>query len=212
MEGIGRVVISSVVGGLFGATTFFGVEALTAKPANASIYAVEQKDGNWKVSKYDDNDPKLSITSRDMRKTIDIRKSRQVADKSTRILTAKGKEKQASHKQDYEEWKLAPSPKMKGFTNAAYFCGMSGNCNWPRPGTKGSPAKPVLVVGTDFTYGKKEEKYTVQKPNPNYLKQKEPTISFTERARNPGGLWLIGTTKTMSSNEFWKYLRYLEQD
>lgn len=34
-------------------------------PAQASVYAVQQKDGSWKVSRYDDGDPTVSVTYRD---------------------------------------------------------------------------------------------------------------------------------------------------
>lgn len=34
-------------------------------PAQASVYAEQQKDGSWKVSRYDDGDPTVSVTYRD---------------------------------------------------------------------------------------------------------------------------------------------------
>lgn len=214
MEGIGRVVIGSVIGGLFGATTFFAVDALTAKPSDASVYAVQQKDGTWKVSKYDDGDPTISITSRDMSKTIKVDGQKLVTDYSKKIYTDTGKLMLTSYEQADEAWMQTPLEMHRGpadVTPPLAYCG-SGGCNYPTPGTFGRPAKPQLKKGLHFNYGTKKVSTKVDSPNPNYLQLEDPDISFSERAKKPGGRWIVGTTIQMPRGEFWEYMRYLERN
>lgn len=189
---------------------------IAAAPVQASVYAVQQRDGSWKVSKYDDGDPKVSTTYRDIRKTIRV--DDRVEEKDpTRRLTESGKAKQAAYDKAEKEWfesgvrvgaTLETSVQRK-VTNRFAYCG-NGGCRHPKPGEWDRPAgPPEMKEGEDYTYGTRMVTRKIDKPNPNYGQLGEPDISFSDKAKKPGGAWLIGTTVQMSKDEFRNYKRYL---
>ena len=92
-------------------------------------------------------------------------------------------------------------------SNTTLWCGSS--CYWPEPGEEGRPEKPQLKAGIDFNYGTKTVTVKVNAPNPNRLKLNKSSITFSDRAKSPGGIWMVGTTVTMSAVEFNRYLIYL---
>ncbi len=88
------------------------------------------------------------------------------------------------------------------------YCAPSG-CKYPKPGEWDRPPKPEMKEGADYTYGTRMVTRKIDKPNSNYGQLKEPGIRFSDKAKKPGGAWLIGTTIQMSSDEFRNYIRYL---
>ena len=179
---------------------------LLLTPAHASVYAVQQPNGSWRVSRYNDGDATVKTTSRDLRKTIKVDKKITKKDRSNKIYTKAGWKKFDEYEQADDAWMNAPSDGI--FTNKISYCG-SGGCNYPKPGTWGRPAKPEFIEGVDFNYGMKTVTEKVDAPNPDYLRLREPDITFSDRAKSPGAMWLVGTTVTMSDAEFNRYWDYL---
>ena len=261
-----------------------------AIPVQAGVYAIEQKDGSWRVSKYDDDDPTVRVTQFDRNKTIRLDKKVQKLDDSLKQYTLAGEARLAAYFNTDQEWLkqqsrnrlgrseakhflaecvndvCLPEPGSKGrppypsmeegrdFTYkkvqmgddslkqytltlagearlAAYFdsdrewlkrnkMGIPGakhflgecinNVCLPEPGTEGRPPYPSMEEGRDFTYGFKTVTVKVDAPNPDYLKYIQPWYIVSDRAKRPGGRWLIGTTVEMTNQEFNDYLLYLE--
>ena len=192
--------------------------ALLAGPAQASVYATQNKDGSWTVRKYDDGNPKVQVTSRDMRKTIKVKefKDVEVPYQSRWKWTDAGKAKKTAYEKADQEWKNAgfrvgetlELSAQRRMPNKVAYCG-SGGCNFPKPGEWDRPAKPNYKRGVDFNYGTKSERVRVTKPNPNYLQPGEPEVFFSERAAKPGGLPIIGKTERMSRSDFHNYENWL---
>ena len=186
---------------------------IAAVPVQASVYAVQQKDGSWKVSKYDDGDPKVSTTYRDLNKTIKV--DDRVEEKDpTKRFTDSGKAKQAEYKKADSEWMSAgrrvgatlETSVQRKLPN--FFC-KPPLCARPKPGEWDRPPLPEMKEGADYTFGTKIVTRKIDKANPNYGQLGEPDISFSDKAKKPGGAWLIGTTVQMSNDEFHNYIRYL---
>ena len=117
---------------------------LLLTPAHASVYAVQQPNGSWRVSRYNDGDATVKVTSRDLRQTIKVDKKITKKDRSNKIYTKAGWKKFDVYEQDDEAWKW-----KAGWE----WCG-SGGCNYPGPGRSGRPTKPEFK-GVDFNYGMK---------------------------------------------------------
>ena len=189
---------------------------LLLTPAHASVYAVQQPNGSWRVSRYNDGDATVKVTSRVLRKTIKVDKKITKKDRSNKIYTKAGWKKFDEYEQADEAWKKADARVGATFENSiqvdrpnnVVWCG-SGGCNFPKPGTWDRPAKPQFKEGVDFNYGMKTVTEKVDAPNPDHLMLTEPEITFSDRAKNPGAMWLVGTTVTMSDAEFNRYWDYL---
>ncbi len=162
---------------------------ITAAPVQASVYAVQQKDGSWEVRKYDDGDPKISITYRDLNKTIKVDGLVEERDPSRRF-TASGKAKRAEYERADQAWMDAKSGPNKTLPNSVTWCG-SGGCFYPNPGEEGRPQLPELKEGVDYTYGTRTVTGKIDKPNPSYGQLEEPVIFFSDKAKKPGGAWLM---------------------
>ena len=184
--------------------------AAGAIPVKAGVYAIEQKDGSWRVSKYDDDDPTVRVTQFDRKKTIRLDKKVQKLDDSLKqyTLTLAGEARLAAYFDSDREW--LKRNKM-GIPGAKHFLGECiNNVCLPEPGTEGRPPYPSMEEGRDFTYGFKTVTVKVDAPNPDYLKYRQPWYIVSDRAKRPGGRWLIGTTEEMTNQEFNDYLLYLE--
>ena len=70
--------------------------AAGAIPVKAGVYAIEQKDGSWWVSKYDDDDPTVRVTQFDRKKTIRLDKKVQKLDDSLKQYTLAGEARLAA--------------------------------------------------------------------------------------------------------------------
>jgi len=123
---------------------WIAVLALIAAPVEASVYAVQQRDGSWKVSKYDDGDATIKVTYRDLRKTIKVVEKVKKKDFGKKIYMKSGKDKVTAYEQADQAWKKAGTGEYweyngvrKEFTNERIFCGSS--CYWPEPGEEGRP-------------------------------------------------------------------------
>lgn len=188
---------------------------VAAAPVQASVYAIQQKDGSWKVSKYNDNDPTVSMTYRDTNKTITVDGLVEEKD-PTRRFTESGKAKRAAYEKADKAWMKAGSrvgatlelSVQRNIPNS--YCAPSG-CQYPKPGEWDRPPKPEMKEGADYTYGTRMVTRKVDKPNPNYGQLIEPRVHFSDKAKKPGGAWLVGTTVQMSDDQFHYYKRYLFQ-
>ena len=185
--------------------------AAGAIPVKAGVYAIEQKDGSWRVSKYDDDDPTVRVTQFDRKKTIRLDKKVQKLDDSLKQYTLAGEARLAAYFNSDQEWLKQQSRNRLGRSEAKHFLAECVNdvC-LPEPGSKGRPPYPSMEEGRDFTYGFKTVTVKVDAPNPDYLKYRQPWYIVSDRAKRPGGRWLIGTTEEMTNQEFNDYLLYLE--
>jgi len=182
--------------------------AAGAIPVQAGVYAIEQKDGSWRVSMYDDDDPTVRVTQLDHNKTIRLDNKLQKLDDSLKQYTLAGEARLAAYFDSDREW--LKRNKM-GIPGAKHFLGECiNNVCLPEPGTEGRPPYPSMEEGRDFTYGFKTVTVKVDAPNPDYLKYRQPWYIVSDRAKRPGGRWLIGTTVEMTNQEFNDYLLYLE--
>ncbi len=193
----------------------------TAAPVQASVYAIEQKDGSWRVKKYNDNDPTVRVTQLNRDKTIKVDKDVELEDVRVVRYTSAGEARLAAYFKADRDWLKLHSRKGISQSKAKPFLGtcingvcmadcINGVCE-PEPGFEGRPPFPAMEKGHDFTYGVKTVGVKVDAPNPDYLKSGQPWYILSDRAKKPGGRWLFGTTVKMTNQEFTNYLLYLER-
>ena len=82
---------------------------LLLTPAVASVYAVQQPNGSWRVSRYNDGDATIKTTSRDLRKIIKVDKKITKKDRSDKIYTKAGWKKFDEYEQADDAWMNAAS-------------------------------------------------------------------------------------------------------
>ena len=188
------------------------VVMVTAAPAQASVYAVEQQDGSWRVSQYNDNDPTVRVTPLDREKTIKVDRDVQQNDVTVKRYTLAGEARLAAYHKADREWlkRQARNGTLRSRGTHSFGRCVADLC-LPEPGWEGRPPYPSMEEGRDFTYGFKTVTVKVDAPNPNYLKPRQPWYILSDRAKTPGGRWLIGTTVTMTKQEFNNYLLDLER-
>ena len=185
-----------------------------ASPSYGSVHIRELKSGDYSVTKYNDNNPKIVLTSLDLRKTVKLPVTKTVKDTSKKSITSEGEDLMSSYWEKMRAWMQAPRDIQPGDpfpdikTNGRFYCGVSGKCFGPE-GEAGRPIKPKMREGVHFVYATRDETVYVSKPNPNFGRITGSRTEFSDRARNPGGLPLIGTTERMTSAEFREYWRYI---
>ena len=177
-------------------------------PAFASVHIRQLTNGDYRVSKYNDDNPKITVTLIYTDKTKRVPETRIVEDKTNKIFTAQGKETMDAYWEKMNKWRQEPiEADKRSFlveTKGQYYCGVSGFCPGPE-GEAGRPIKPELTEGIHFKYGTKQETVCVSRPNPKYGKVRVVYTEFSDRARNPGGLPFIGSTERMTPAEYGEY-------
>lgn len=186
-----------------------------ASPVVASVYALELSNGSWRVTKYDDGNPRFKLTYVDTAKTVSERRTRPVKDYSSRerILTRSGQLKMQELQKKDIEWRRKPLdiPGASEYaTYGSYYCGASGRVCAPR-GTVGRPLEPEMTEGIDFNYKYKykNEVYYVKVPNPGFGDVTETVTVYSERAKKPGGIPFVGSKEVMDAGEFNDYYYHL---
>lgn len=181
-------------------------------PAYASVHIRELKNGDFRVSKYNDDNPKITVARIYTEKSRKVPETRSVVDKSNQIFTAEGKQVMDVYWEKLNKWWQEPIEADKRSllvqTKGQYYCGVSGHCPGPE-GQGGRPIRPRLSEGVHFIYGTKQETVYVSRPNPKYGKVREVYTHFSDRARNPGGLPFIGSTERMTPSEYREYWHYI---
>ena len=183
-------------------------------PAHGSVHVRELKNGNYRVSSYNDGSPKITVTLIYTEKTKKVAETRTVKDKTNKIYTPEGKKIMSTYWDRMNAWRQEPRDIGAGddfpeiTTKGQYYCGVSGFCPGPE-GEAGRPIKPKLSEGVHFKYGTKQETIYVTRPNPKYGKVREQFSRFSDRARNPGGLPFIGSTEQMTPGEYREYWHYI---
>ena len=124
-----------------------------APPVDASVYALELSNGSWRITKYDDGNPKFKLTYVDTEKTLSERRTRTVKDYTSRekVFTKSGqlKIKELQRKDIAWHSKTLDIPGRYITTYGSYYCGASGRLCTPR-GTHGRPLEPEMTEGVDF--------------------------------------------------------------
>ena len=163
--------------------------------ARASVKITQRKDGDFDVTKRNDNDPTVTYTGRDKRKTVrgpdKVTKVKVPAKTTTTKGTKRGKETERS----------------KFIQNQHSALRLSSR----RP-EKRYERVPTTTTTTKPAHTKTTRTPTTKK-NKDYNKKKPPTKTFSKEAKNPGGHILgIPKTEKMNRKDTKEYRHYLRNN